>query len=428
MSRSVLARAGVVAGLLLASALLPLPASAKDTLRVRINDAVVVPGGKLAVVLRTYASRPIGQGQLCLEVSGESGSGSGPVTELDNAEVTSDANDAGTATASNTAATPQTFMVEFDSPSQTINASDGPLAVYYLQTSLALTPGETYALQLDLANSTLRDAAGDLVELEPRDGVLQVRAPDAPIALEADAERVVPGGIARLFVETNELFPISSGRVTLTYDPAIEAGIPEVVMSPRYGDATFTSDVSVPGRVVVDFRSADLSLNRVPGRFIEIRVPTSSGTAPGTLVPLSLEAELFDADSKAVPLQIAGGNVEFVRPSPDEAVTDLALARTPQGTLKLSWTTDCPNGTRYAVYRGNLAAGYASIALEPGHCGDAGPSAEVPLGPGEADFFLVVPVVNGLEGGYGSDSALRSREPPDVSCNPTSDSDDLCSP
>ena len=42
-------------------------AGAEEELTLRVSDAEGVPGGLAAITLRTYASRPIGQGQVCLE-------------------------------------------------------------------------------------------------------------------------------------------------------------------------------------------------------------------------------------------------------------------------------------------------------------------------------------------------------------------------
>jgi len=65
-----------------------------------------------------------------------------------------------------------------------------------------------------------------------------------------------------------------------------------------------------------------------------------------------------------------------------------------------------------------LTQGYDSLAPEPGFCDVAATSTTLPLGPGSADFFLVVPVFDGLEGGFGLESPGESRHPPATTCNP----------
>src|SRR5829696_5211925 len=60
----------VLSTLLLGALALPRDASAADKLALRTNDAEGVPGGVVAVVVRTYASRAIGQGQILFRGGG----------------------------------------------------------------------------------------------------------------------------------------------------------------------------------------------------------------------------------------------------------------------------------------------------------------------------------------------------------------------
>ena len=73
--------------------------------------------------------------------------------------------------------------------------------------------------------------------------------------------------------------------------------------------------------------------------------------------------------------------------------------------------------TSYAVYRGDLEVGYESIVPEPGLCDVAGTSATIPLGTGNAEFFLVVPHTAGTEGSYGTSSS-GARPPAAGACYP----------
>ena len=72
------------------------------------------------------------------------------------------------------------------------------------------------------------------------------------------------------------------------------------------------------------------------------------------------------------------------------------------GMLDLTWEGDCGAGVKYGIYRGDLAAGYDSLA--PELCNAMGTSVTLPQGPGAADFFLVVPNRGQDEGSYGVDS------------------------
>lgn len=105
----------------------------------------------------------------------------------------------------------------------------------------------------------------------------------------------------------------------------------------------------------------------------------------------------------------------------------LMLTRESSGELTLSWQADCGTGSAYGIYRGDLLAGYSSLAPEPGMCDVAATEATIPAGEGSADFFLVVPNDSGSEGGYGSDSASSRRTQATGACYPQ-DALDTCVP
>ena len=403
--------------------------AAAEPLTVRVNDAVGVPGGTIALVLRTYASRPIGQGQLFMQAAPTLPEAATPVATVLGAEVFSDVPDVSSSVTGHLTTVPQSVVLEFTSPSVTVNASDGPMAVVFLQLSPDVLPGETYELVLDLANTMLIDGDGLAIDVTPRNGTLTIRAPDDPRNAEASAEDVVPGDDALLSFETNELFPILSGQIGLQYDTSIAAGPPVVTMNPLHGNAAFVADTSTPGLVVVSFTSVDATLNSIPGDLIEVLVPTSPAVPVGTESPVTLDESLtwlFDADGQSLPLEIESDVLEFVAPavlSPG-VVSNLTLGRSGGGGLFLDWQPDCGSGTSYAVYRGDLAEGYDSLSFEPGFCSVAATSTELPLGAGDADFFLVVPVLNGFEGEFGFQSPTDTRPPAATTCHPQGSTDD----
>jgi PKD repeat protein len=102
---------------------------------------------------------------------------------------------------------------------------------------------------------------------------------------------------------------------------------------------------------------------------------------------------------------------------PGEA-SGLQMGKDGSGGLTLEWTADCGAGTAFGVYRGDLAAGYASLGPEPGRCAVGGTSTTIPEGPGAGDFFLVVPNQGSVEGGYGADSTGAVRPPAAAACFP----------
>jgi hypothetical protein len=294
---------------LLLPALLLLPEEAaarrgEDALTLRVNDAIAKPGGVVAVVLRTYAPRPVRQGQVIVRVKKRPrgrgaaaaaaltpfcAAANAPVAALTGAVVYSTRRDSVSRASLLSAADAQMVMVQFESPSGTVNASDGPLAVLRMRLGADVQPGEVLDLQVDLPQSFLTDAQGRRVVLEPRDATLTVRAPNAPFQVEAEGDEVEPGETAELGFQTFEPFAVASGQVALRYPPRLAAGPPVVRMDPRYGKATFTVDTSTPGLVVVSFRSPDRSLNSVPGTIVAIDLPTVAGARPGTSTPVTLD-------------------------------------------------------------------------------------------------------------------------------------------
>jgi hypothetical protein len=407
---------------LIGAALLAAVPAVAEPLTVRINDAMGVPGGTVALVMRTYASRPIGQGQFCLQAAPTLPLEPDPITAILGAEVFSVVPDVTSNVTDLLTMDPPTVVLDFISPSVTVNATDGPLAVVFMQLSPDVVPGQSYDLVLDLANTVLIDGDGLPIEVTPRNGTLTIRAPEAPRSASAGAEDAVPGDDALLAFETNELYPIASGQVALEYDPSWSTGPPVVTMNPLHGNAVFTADTATPGRVVVDFSSADTSLNSIPGSLIEVRVPTSAAVPVGTVSPVTLDESatwLLDELGQPIPLEFDTDVLNFVAlepPSPG-ATSQLRVSRSESG-LFLDWQADCGDGQFYAIYRGNLTEGYASIAPEPGRCAVAATSAELPLGPGSADFFLVAPVLDGLEGSPGN------RPDPGAACHPRGDTND----
>ncbi|HSU81417.1 MAG TPA: hypothetical protein VLR69_03310, partial [Thermoanaerobaculia bacterium] len=254
---------------------------ADKSLVLRVNPAIGAPGGTVAVVLRTYAPRPVRQGQIVVRVARRKpakGLGltledlTAPVRPLIflSATVYSPRNDALTQGLLNGLADSQLAKVTFQSPSGSVNSADGPLAVFLFRLDPSVKPGDAFDLTLDPVQTGLTDAAGAPVTLAPRSDVLTVRAPSAPFKLEADGDKVQPGAVAELGVNTFEPFGVSGGRITLTWDARLSGGAPTVKLDPRYGKSTYTVDSSKPGRLVVDFKSPDSSFNTIPGTIVAI--------------------------------------------------------------------------------------------------------------------------------------------------------------
>lgn len=306
--------------------LLPQEAAAADKLTLRVNDARGGPGDLVAVVVRTYASRPIGQGQIRLGtrrgrpgkataasianvvgIAGEAAASS-PFARLEKVEVFSSKQDA-------------RFQFKFDgreadvvfrSPSGSINAVDGPLAVFHFRLSNSVKDGEVYAIDLDIADSLIVAGSGQRIAIESKPGELEIREDDdgdEEIELAATGGRVRRGKVARVKLGTEDRVGLSSGRIALRYDAKIASGKPWVRVDPRHGKATVLVNTDTPGLVVIDFQSPDRSLNRVPGDLFEVRM-TISRQAPRGRSPVTIDRGmtlLRDEDGDRLDLEIRNG-------------------------------------------------------------------------------------------------------------------------
>jgi hypothetical protein len=300
-----------------------------ETLKLRANDAIGKPGGIVAIVLRTYAARPIRQGQISIRVRRPAAAAStlsGPTVEaltepaqpltFLSAVVYSTRGDSAIQATPTGAAGSQAVNVQFSSPSATVNAADGPLAVLRFRLHPGVTPGREYTIEVDPSLTSLVDSGGQPISIEPINAVLTVRAPSAPFAVEAEGDEVEPGETAELGFQTFEPFKVSSGRVTLRYDAAIAAvaaGPPAVRMDKRYGNATFTV-TRKPGVLIVDFKSPDRTLNNVPGTIVAVSLPTKASAAIGTQSPVRLDPAgtwLKNPKGQKLKLKIENGSLVF---------------------------------------------------------------------------------------------------------------------
>lgn len=282
-------------------------------LRLRVNAAIGEAGGPVALVLQTYASRPISQGQLCYSIEG--GSVGEPLVGLDSVLVFSGAGDAvGTATLSNTA-TGQRILVQFSSPSGTINALEGPLVAVTSLLQNVLQPEDVFRVTINEAATMLFDAGGAPVPLKFRDGMITVRPPDGPFRVELEGDKVEPGEIARLSVQTFEPFAIASGQVALLFDPDRLTGTPIVELDQRHGNSMVTAvDTTVPGLLVVSFVSANASMNLVPGEIVSVDIGTSPSAPVGVESDVSFDASrtfFLGPDGVELPLDLRPDTVEF---------------------------------------------------------------------------------------------------------------------
>jgi len=299
-------RTALVLAALALFALAPDTASASKSLTLRVNDARGGPGDLVAVVVRTYSSRPIGQGQICVGTrrkgrrgasaasmsSGTTAVGAAtaaePFVRLERAEVFSAAQDARFTVTFDA----QEATLRFSSPTGSINAADGPLAVLYFRLANSVEPGDVFEIFLDTGDSRLYDGSGQPIAIESKPGQLEIRKSDdenEPFELGVTGGRVKAGKVARVMIGSGDRIALASGRVALRYDPKVVSGRPWVRLDSRHGRATVLVDTDKPGLVLIDFQSPDRSFNRVPGDLFEVRFAISRqaprGRTPLTLAP-----------------------------------------------------------------------------------------------------------------------------------------------
>ena len=211
--------------LVLIPLLVAAPAKAGDELTLRVNDAEGMPGEVIAIEVRTYAPRGVGQGQICLQASDtlstkssgslapgadgepaileegtearrggqieqggatrelvassalrtlarEATAATRPLRSLEGVAVLSALGDAVSSSAFD--AGTQTADVAFHSPSATINEADGPLAIFYVRLDDDLEPDQEFSLTINAGATYIVDAFGNQVPLELKPGRLRI--------------------------------------------------------------------------------------------------------------------------------------------------------------------------------------------------------------------------------------------------------------
>jgi hypothetical protein len=188
------------------------------------------------------------------------------------------------------------------------------MVAFFFRLDSALLPGQVFNLDLDPDQTFLFDALGQPVPIRIRPGELTIHAPGEPRSLAIDGIDVASGAVAVIGIETEELFPIGSGQVSLLYDPTVVVGQPTVTTDERYGTAEFHIVDSPPGQLRIRFRSADGSLNKLPGAFLTVSLATDPTVPDGTQSPLSLdpaETNLQDPQGVDIPLALTGDVLVF---------------------------------------------------------------------------------------------------------------------
>jgi hypothetical protein len=184
-------------GFLAGTAFAPVAAQgpADPTITVHVDDTEGSAGDEVSIFLRTYAPRPLGQGQLCIVVRRPERRGArslapahhaadvadviaddgAPFAAFLGGEVFSETGDAIADFLLRNEEAGQELRIDFASPSATINVDDlAPLVRLDFRLRDDLAIGDTFVLELDLERSIALDAGGSTVPLGSAPGRLFV--------------------------------------------------------------------------------------------------------------------------------------------------------------------------------------------------------------------------------------------------------------
>jgi hypothetical protein len=310
------------------AALSPLAAAAPATaqtwpvepLVLRISDAWVTPGGEAAIVVRTYASRPVRRGRLNVRATPPPGAGLAagavpPIVSWNGGILF----DVGGSQVASVVPGPDGQSVDLDfldNPDFVFNHDDGVVAVLYATVSPSAVPGTDYDLLGDDTVSELYDPENDAVDFTLRAGRLRIRSAAAPYELDAGTVEVHPGSAAQIEISTAERFAIGSGTLVLDYDPAVllPGHQPTASADGRHGAVDLVLDTSVPGRITIDLDSPDGSWNsEVPGDLFVVHLPTAPGIPMGTNSNVTFDpsSALSAPGGAPLPVFFENGQLQF---------------------------------------------------------------------------------------------------------------------
>ena len=78
-----------------------------------------------------------------------------------------------------------------------------------------------------------------------------------------------------------------------------------------------------------------------------------------------------------------------------------------EGWVSLSWPESCSVGAEdYAIYEGEIGSWSSHV---PASCSTGGSTAETIAMPAGSRYYLVVPLADSVEGGYGAATATQAR-------------------
>lgn len=306
----------------LAVALAASPASAQALpLELLVDESRVVLGEEVQIVVRTVESRPLASLSFGLEMRDEDGLPTvlfdGLVSAAVFAGTAGNAGDATLETQWDPVA--QRIDVLLESPTAKLNEVFGPLAVlrFTLHPVVGTLDRPRFEIALD-PDMVAIDELGDGVVMAPADGRVRIVDPDPAQGLGALGGEVFPGGNMVLGAMTVHPYAIGGGTIELIYEAALADGPPVVGFDLRYGAVVVDAlDLSVPGRVLVNFHSDGGVYNaNLHGAIFTVVVPSRADIPIGTtsIVSLGKGTALLDAAGDPIPLETDFEQLDFIDP------------------------------------------------------------------------------------------------------------------
>lgn len=299
-------RKNKVALALVSIGLLAQAAAHDHELLLRVQDAVGAPGGQAVVTLRTYSTRPVGQGTICMRFDPAQGQVP-PLSTLKGVKVFGQADDVVQSFSTSVQNGALIIDVEFASASASINTVDGPFAAFYFDVSPDALVGQETEIEIDPGVTGLLDENGFPIPIELRSGELTIRDPGMPVEIAAEAHIAdFPGLPVTLSLQTNEPFAIGSGQVGIRYSSRELTGAHVLRSDPRFGHADIKMDGHA-GLAVFNIVAADPTFNELPGNILSIDVLANPAFAFGEEPAIYLDpalTHLFDRDGRWIPVTI----------------------------------------------------------------------------------------------------------------------------
>ncbi|MFK8017769.1 MAG: hypothetical protein AB8G17_20265 [Gammaproteobacteria bacterium] len=275
-------------------------------LLLRVQDAVGAPGGQTVITLRTYSTRPVGQGTICMRFDPTLGQVP-PLSSLKGVKVFGQADDVIQSFTTSEQNGALIIDVVFESASASINLVDGPFAAFYFDVAPDAPIGQEMEIRIDPGVTGLLDENGFPIPIELRSGELTIRDPALPVEIAAEAHLPdFPDMPVTLSLQTNEPFAIGSGQVGIRYSSRELTGEHILRSDPRFGRADIKMDGHA-GLAIFNIVTTDHAFNELPGNILSIDVQPNPAFAFGQEPEIYLDpafTHLFDREGRWIPVTI----------------------------------------------------------------------------------------------------------------------------